>query len=220
MKKALIVITLLTATLCAPASRRAETSAQPSAKTVAAQPRAAAEHFAKDGLSFDYPSGWTLADESGGDVQQLVLSLQGSSARVQVVAHRLPLQSREQVSAAHEAITIPYVKDLARRFGLDDAPDWKDAQYLTVGKRRATGLHFSGRLNGEPSAADVFTVVLGQRLVHLVYTRADKDDARGSEAWKAVVGSLSVEPPQNPSPAGARLDVQSEASGSIKYFFV
>jgi TonB family protein len=221
MKKALLVISLLTLTLCAPASRRAETAAQESQKSEAAQPQSAratnnaAGHFAKDGLSFDYPSGWTLADKSAEAAQQLVLLLQGSSARVQVVAHRQPLQSREQVSAAREAITIPYVKDLARKFGLDEAPDWKDAQCLTVGKRLATGLHFSGSLDGEPSAADVFTVVLGQRLVHLIYTRADKDDARGSEVWKAVVGSLSVEPPQNPSPAGAQLDVQGEVWGGV-----
>ncbi|HEV7893984.1 MAG TPA: energy transducer TonB [Pyrinomonadaceae bacterium] len=175
----------------------------------------AAGRYSKDGLSFDYPAGWTLADKSGDAAQQLVLFLQGSSARVQVVAHRQPLQSREQVSAARESITIPYVKGLARQFGLGEAPDWKDAQCLTVGKRLATGLHFSGRLDGEPGAADVFTVVLGQRLVHLVYTRADKDDARGSEAWKGVTGSLSVEPPQNPSPAGAQLDAQDAVWGGI-----
>jgi hypothetical protein len=215
VKKSLLMVSLLTLALCASAPRRAETAARESAKTDAAQQQPAAGHFEKDGLSFDYPAGWTLADKSGEAAQQLVLFLQGSSARVQVVAHRQPLQSREQAGAARESITIPYVKGLARQFGLGEAPDWKDAQCLTVGKRLATGVHFSGSLDGEPGAADVFTVVLGQRLVHLVYTRADKDDARGSEAWKAVTGSLSVEPPQNPSPAGAQLDVQGEVWGGV-----
>lgn len=215
MKKTLpILLSLFALALCARAPSRAETAARQSQNPEAAQATSnAAGHFAKDGLSFDYPAGWTLGDKSGGDVQQLVLFLQGSSARVQVVAHRQLLQSGEQVSAARKAITIPYVKDLARKFGLDEAPDWKDAQCLTVGKRLATGLHFSGRLDGEPSAADVFTVVLGQRLVHLVYTRADKDDAQGSEAWKVLLGSIAIDPPPNQPPGAEGLD--SFVSGGV-----
>lgn len=203
MKKSLLLLSLVALAL-APTLRRASASTQP-----------ASEHFAKDGLSFDYPAGWTLADKSGETAQQLALFLQGNSARVQIVVHRQPLQSLQQVRLAREVITTPYVKSLAQQFGLAEAPEWTNAKCLTVGKRNALGLHFSGRLDGEPGAADVYTAVLGQRLVHLVYTRADKDDARGSEAWKTVTGSLSVEPPQNPSPAGAQLDVQNEMWGGV-----
>lgn len=213
MKKSLLLLCLIALTL-APALRRASAS-QESQKSEVAQSQPPSEHFSKDGLSFDYPSGWSLADKSGEAAQQLVLFIQGSTARVQVVVHRQPLQNWQQVRMAREAITTPYVKTLAQQFGLAEAPEWSDANCLTVGKRNALGLHFSGRLDGETGAADVYTVVLGQRLVHLVYTRADKDDARGSGAWKTVVGSLSVEPPQNPSPAGAQLDVQSEMWGGM-----
>ena len=199
MKKSLLLLFLISLALT-PALRRA--SASPRSQESAARP--ASGRFAKDGLSFDYPADWTLADKSGDAAQQLILFIPGSSARVQVVVHRQPLESWDQVRLAREVITTPYVNNLARQLGLAEAPEWTDAKCITVSKRNALGLHFSGRLDGEPGAADVYTVVLGQRLVHLVYTRADKDDARGSEAWKTVVGSLSVEPPQNPSPAGAR----------------
>lgn len=212
MKKSLLLLSLVSLAL-APTLRRA--SASPQSQEPAARQQPASEHFSKDGLSFDYPTGWTLADKSGDAAQQLILFLQGSSARVQVVVHRRPLQSWEQVRLAREAITTPYVKSLAQQLGLAEAPEWTDAKCITVGNRNALGLHLSGRLDGEPGAADVYTVILGQRLVHLVYTRADKDDARDSEAWKKVVASLSVEPPQNPSPAGAQLEVQAEEWGGM-----
>ena len=32
------------------------------------------KQFTKDGLSFDYPNGWTIVDESDSDAQQLTLS--------------------------------------------------------------------------------------------------------------------------------------------------
>src|SRR5919205_936101 len=41
--------------------------------------------------------------------------------------------------------------------------------------------------------AEVYSVVLGQRLLHLVHVRADKDDAAGAAAWKSVLDSLKVE---------------------------
>lgn len=32
------------------------------------------KHFTKDGMSFDYPDGWTITDETNADAQQLTLN--------------------------------------------------------------------------------------------------------------------------------------------------
>lgn len=191
MKKSLLLSLLILLT-CASA---AKTRQQPSA-----------EHFSKDGLSFDYPAGWALTDRSAAGAQHLLLSLRNSSALIQVVAYRDPLRSVEQIGAARDAVTIPYVKDLSQKLGLREAPPWKDAQCLNVGSHFASGLRLSGRLDGQPSSADVFTVVLGQRFVQLVYTRVDEDDAQGSEAWKVLLDSIAIDPPPNQPPGAERLD--------------
>ena len=194
MKKTLLLLSLLTLTLCASAPRSAKTAG------------GADSQFKKDGLSFNYPAGWALTDRSAAGAQHLLLSMRDSSALIQVVAYRDPLLSVEQVGAAREAITIPYVKDLSQKLGLAEAPPWKDAQCLNVGTHLASGLRLSGHLDGQPSSADVYTIVLGQRFVQLVYTRVDKDDAQGSEAWKVLLDSIAIDPPPNQPPGAESLD--------------
>jgi len=46
------------------------------------------KHFAKDGLSFDYPNGWTIVDDSNTDAQQLKLGRSDSEAMIQFFVHR------------------------------------------------------------------------------------------------------------------------------------
>ena len=206
MRKSLLTLSLLTLALCASAPRRAESAAQEPQKTEAAQTtNDAVEHFAKDGLSFDYPAGWKLTDKSAGGAQHLLLTLPNSSASVQVLAHREPLQNIEQLRALRESFTTPYLNDIARKLGLSEAPRWEDARCMNVGEHVAEGVLLKGQFDGQPSAAEVYTTVVGRRPVHLIYVRMDRDEARGSEAWKAVLDSLAVEPPPNSSPEEVRL---------------
>lgn len=202
MKKALLIISLLTVTLCAPASRRAATPAQEPQKPEAAQTtNNAAGRFAKDGLSFDYPAGWKLADRSNDAAQHLILSREGSSVLIMVIAHRDRVENREQFETARDNITTPYVQNLARGLGVEKVPSWEEAGCVDVGERPedarrfATGFKLAGKSNGQPSTGEVYAVALGRRFVNLVYVRNDKDDAGGASAWKTVLDTLKVEPP-------------------------
>lgn len=175
--------------------------------SVAAQsPAAPSEHFAKDGLSFDYPAGWTLTDKSSATAQEIILTLPGSSAVIQVVAFRELLQNAAQVRATRESVTMPYARNLATQLGSPLTQLLESADCLPIGKRLASGLKLTGHLEKQPSAGHVYTIVLGQRFLHLVYIRVDKDDARGAEGWKTLLDTLKVESPANQPPEAAKLD--------------
>lgn len=160
---------------------------------------AAAGRFSKDGLSFDYPPGWSLEDKSGADIQHLILTLPGSSALVMVVAHREPLRNLGHFAAARQAITQPYLESLAGQLGVK-TPDVPDPRCLPVGDTLAAGYRMAGRVRGEPSTAEVYPLLKGQRLLHLVFVRNDKDESVGAPAWKSLTDTLKVEPPASPSP--------------------
>lgn len=201
MKKSLLTLSLLTLALCASAPRRAETAAQTT--------NDAPEHFAKDGLSFDYPKGFKLADRSNEAAQHLVLTREGSSVLVMVIAYRDRVANREQFEVARAATTTPYVQNLARSLGVEKAPSWDEERCLDLGenlptaRRFATGFSLSGKSNGQPTTGEVYAAALSQRFVNLVYVRNDKDDAQGAPAWKTVLGSLKVDaPPAPPVPEG------------------
>lgn len=212
MKKSLLLLSLITLAL-APALRRASAS-QESRKSEVAQSQPTSEHFSKDGLSFDYPTGWKLTDRSTDAAQHLILSREGSSALIMVIAHRDRVANREQFEIVRDAVTTPYVQNLARSLGVESAPSWDDARCLDMGeqlptaRRFATGFKLSGKSNGQPTTGEVYAIGLNERFVNLVYVRNDKDDAQGASVWKTVLETIKVEaPPASPVPAGRLVDL-------------
>lgn len=181
MRAPLLLILLI---LLAPPARQAQTGVA---------------HFSKDGLSFDYPEGWALEDRSKPELQYLVLKRPETSALVMVVAQREPFQTVPQMFESRAAVTKPYVAHVARLLGAE-VPDAKDSQCLTLGERVAVGFRMTGQVNGAQGTGEIYAVVTGQRLVHLVHVRADSDEASSAAGWKSVLDTLKVEPPANPSP--------------------
>lgn len=202
MKKTLLLLSLLTLTLCVHAPRRATVAAQGPQKTGDAQTTSdAVEHFAKDGLSFDYPKGFKLADRSNEAAQHLVLGREGSSVLIMVIVYRDAVANLEQFETARDATTTPYVQNLARGLGVEKPPTWDEAKCIDAGAplstrlRLAQGFRLSGKSNGLPSTGEVYAVTLGRRFVNVVYVRNDKDDTAGTPAWKLLLDTLKVEGP-------------------------
>lgn len=167
----------------------------------AQEPAAGGGRFEKDGLSFSYPAGWTVTDRGTEQAQDLILSTTGSVAVVRVVAYREVIETPSQFEQMRVDFTLPFFEAQARMLGLEKGPSqWGEPACTQFGERLATGYRMKGRINGKPVTAEVYSIVLGQRLLQLAYVRADGDEAGGAPAWKSLVETLKVEPPANPSP--------------------
>ena len=172
-------------------------------------PRATAQapqHFEKEGLSFDYPAGWTLAENSNEQLQSVSLTRPGLSAFITVFASRERVTAPTQLGAAFNGITAPYVEKMARNLGLDRPPAPGESECLDVGGRRAGGFRMAGRVKGEPTTAEVYTLVLGRRLLHLVRVSHAADEAQSADAWKSLRDTLKVEAPPAASPDEEKID--------------
>jgi TonB family protein len=167
-------------------------------------PQGGVEHFSKDGLSFDLPAGWAVEDKSTAEQQHFIIRRTGSTVLLMVVARREPLRNVGQLFESRRSITRPYVENLARQLGAT-VPEESEAQCLSVGESLAPGYRLAGRIAQEPGTGEVYPVVKGQRLVHLVYIRQDKDEAAGAPAWMSLRDTLKVEPPADSSPEAERL---------------
>jgi TonB family protein len=172
----------------------------------AQEPSAPSGHYSKDGLAFNYPNGWTLSDTSNAELQRVVLTRAGASNIIMVFAQRQLITTAEQLNDSRMSVTLPYVENIAHKLGLDNPPPPEEAQCVAVGERYAVGFRMNGQLEGEPTRAEVYTIVMGQRLLHLVNVRANKDEAAGAVAWKSLLDSLKVEPPAQPSPEADKIE--------------
>lgn len=177
-------------------------------------PGGGAQQFAREGLSFAYPAGWTLADKSNPQAQHLVLTRPDISALVMVIVYRDVLQSSDYLRAAREQITKSFAVNVARQMGRTEQPLPLDEKCLEVAGRQAVGYLLRGQLDKRAGTGEVYSLALGRRFVNLVHIRADADEAEGAKAWRAVLDSLKVEPPPGSTAESGQLE-DSVAGGKL-----
>src|SRR5574341_699338 len=161
------------------------------------------KHFAKDGLSFDYPDGWMLTDESNSDAQQLTLGRADSEAMIKFFIHRGKVNTPEKLAQAKTKLIDPYLNYTEKQFvDMGAKPQRVDAT-TQIAAADATGVRITAVLDGEPGEAGVYWTMIGERLVVLTLFGPDKAIKKASPAWDLVRNSLKIEPPApraSPSP--------------------
>jgi hypothetical protein len=154
------------------------------------------QHLAKEGLSFDYPAGWTLSDESNSDAQQFSLGKPNSDAQLKVFVHRGKAETPEKLAKAKTAFIDPYIKsinDTFVSFG-GTKPESKPTT-VPVGAVQAEGVQLSTSLGGEKGEATIAWLALGDRVVILTFLGPDAALKAAMPAWEMIRTSIKVEPP-------------------------
>ncbi|HYV12080.1 MAG TPA: hypothetical protein VE980_14360 [Pyrinomonadaceae bacterium] len=149
----------------------------------------------KNGLSFDYPSGWTVQDESGGDAQQFSLSKANSDVQIKVFVHKGRITA-EKLPDAKKAFIDPYVAATEKQFVSMGANPEQSPDTAEIGGVKADGVKITASLGGEPGAAKIYWALVGQRVVVLTLFGPDKQLKQFAPAWDQVRNSLKVIDPK------------------------
>jgi hypothetical protein len=159
------------------------------------KPQGNSSQFAKEGLSFDYANGWTLADESNADAQQLTLTKANTDAKITIFVHRGKVDTPEKFAQAKKAFIDPYVKSVNDRFvGWGAKPETSPAT-SEVGGAAAEGVRIRASLGGDAAEANIFWVALGTRVVVLTFFRPDDQLKPTMPGYDTIRTSIKVEPP-------------------------
>lgn len=149
-------------------------------------------HFAADGISFDYPVGFSVTDVSTPDEQQFILTQRGSSVQIMIVARRGFIR-RSELSGALAGFTEPFVKKVTMKVGQGKKTPVSTPIQSQVGSMEAEGVRL--RTSGTTKSAEVIWFRMNFRLIGLAFVRSDVDETTGSQLWKTVRSSLAVEGP-------------------------
>jgi hypothetical protein len=167
------------------------------------------KHFTKDGLSFDYPDGWTLTDESNADAQQLMLNRPDSNAQITVFVHRGKVNTPEKFAQGKTKIVDPYLNHTEKQFvGMGAKPE-RVAATTQIAGADAEGVRITATLDGDPGEAGIYWLTVGERLVVLTLFGPDKAIKKAAPTWDAVRNSLKIEAPApkaSPSPTAKPKD--------------
>lgn len=144
-------------------------------------------HFVADGISFDYPSGYSLNDQSTPEAQRLVITRQGSSVQLTILALRRMTLGKD-LPIATASFKEPLIKKVAATLGSDkNSGATFQAQ---IGSKQAEGV----RIRNGTSSGEVMWVRWSFRLVGFALIRSDADESAGSQLWQTVSSSFKVEP--------------------------
>ena len=156
--------------------------------------------FSKDNLSFDYPEGWTLTDDSNDDAQQFTLSKPNIDVQIRGFIHKGRI-SQEKLAEAKQKFIDPYIAATAKQFVQMGAKPEQVPDASEIGGVKAEGVSVNASLGGETGAAKIYWALVGQRVVVLTLFGPDKQLKQHAPAWDLVRTSLKINDPKaTPSP--------------------
>ena len=150
-------------------------------------------HFAAEWISFDYPSGYSVTEESTPETQQFVIKHKGTSVRLTIVVTQRAVL-RNELPAAIENFTEPLLKQVAVTLGSSKSSSERTSFQTQIGTKQAEGVRLRST-RSETKTGEVIWVRWKLRLIALVFVRADADKSVGAELWQTVSSSLRVEAP-------------------------
>ena len=151
--------------------------------------------FTKDNLSFDYPEGWTMQDDSTNDAQQFTLAKANSDVQIRIFVHKGRI-SLEKLADAKKAFIDPYIAATAKQFVAMGAKPEQSPDVSEIGGVKADGVSINASLGGEPGAAKIYWALVGQRVAVLTVFGPDKQTKQLAGAWDLVRTSLKVQDPK------------------------
>ena len=150
-------------------------------------------HFAAEWISFDYPSEYSVTEESTPETQQFVIKRKGSSVQLTIVVTQRAVL-RNELPAAIENFTEPLLKQVAVTLGSSKSSSERTSFQTQIGTKQAEGVRLRST-RSETKTGEVIWVRWKLRLIALVFVRADADKSVGAELWQTVSSSLRVEAP-------------------------
>ena len=157
------------------------------------------KNFNANGISFDYPNGWVLHDDTNSDAQQLTLARANNDVQIRVFVHKGRL-TPDKLPEAKKAFIDPYVAATVKQFVAMGAKPEQSADSTEIGGAKAEGVKISANL-GEPGAAKIYWALVGQRAVILTIFGPDREIKDSASAWDMVRGSFKVEDKAAPKPS-------------------
>ena len=157
-----------------------------------------ANEFKKDGLSFNYPSGWTFNDSSNADAQQMTFGRVDSDAQVTVFVFRTPVTTPEKAAEAKRVLVDKYIASTSKSFEQAGAHPVSSPAASEIGGVATEGVKIRASLDGEPGIAEIQWAVVGQRLVVLTFLGPDKAVTKALPAWDTIRTTMKIAEPVIP----------------------
>lgn len=160
---------------------------------LAQQPSPEVTRFSKNGLAFDYPTSMQMTDASTENGQHLILLHGEKGAQIMVISRYTQITSAEQLATAQREVFGSFAETMWKELQKLDPKVSRTPVQIAIGGAQATGLRLRAVLNNEPGSAELYSLLLGRRLVVVSLIGSDKEIAAIANAWSTIRSSLKSE---------------------------
>src|ERR1044072_5442129 len=122
-----------------------------------------AKEFNKDGLTFNYPAGWSFNDTSDKDAQKMSFGRADSEAQITVFVFRTHVSTPERVAEAKKVLVDKYVASTKKQFEGIDPKTTGEPATSTIGTVASEGVRIRASMDGAPGSAEIQPGVVGER---------------------------------------------------------
>ena len=150
-------------------------------------------NFSRSGLTFDYPAGTKLEEMSRQEGQHLILVPGGGGAQIMVVSRYQKIATAEQLAKARHEVVETFTETMWRELQKTDPKSTRFPAQIEISGTQATGVRLRAVLNEQPGNAEIYSLVLGRRLVLVTLIGSDREIAAAASAWATIRGSLKIE---------------------------
>jgi hypothetical protein len=163
-------------------------------------PAPASNHFAANGLSFDYPKVVSLNDQSTDRGNHLIMQMPGT-AQIMIMSRFDKLASPEALADARREVFDAFVESIWQELKKMDPNVSRVPSEIEIAGTKASGIRMRAVLDTESGNAEVYSIPMGGRLVLLTLIGSDKELAASSPAWLMIRRSLKVNDSAAPTTA-------------------
>jgi TonB family protein len=149
------------------------------------------KHYEKDGISFDYPTSWTVMEDNSPYLQTVTVAPGGSATQIIISTYGGPIPSCDFDLEGKKLASI-FSKRVAKVIKAGAATGSPVKSQL--GAAEMEGIELEGLMDQQPALGDVYSIRLNRRFVSLTFVRK-VDDSTARSAWQTVRSSLTVKPP-------------------------
>ena len=155
------------------------------------------KHFTKDGLSFDYPDGWTIGDSSTQQMQ--LVELTRGDVVIRIRSPREWLKTPEKEAHAKKLFQDKYVDDFFLQVQQAGMQPKRSSVTTQIAGVDAEGARVRAIMDRTPGGMDSYYRVVSDRLVNLSIFGSENDITKSAAAWDTIRNSIKIEPLPQPT---------------------
>jgi len=160
--------------------------------------------FARDGVSFSYPSEWQLQDKPGSNADEFEFMNANLDVQLKVTVSKAIDPTPENVAKAKKVLVDRYTDQTIKSFEAAGGKPQSSPATSEIGGVASTGVLVTASLGGSPGNIQIQSALVGDRMVVLTLLGPTADTKRASQAWDLLRTSMKVEAQKTPAPARAK----------------